>query len=82
MHDAAGAGRSFSWFTALKYATYALLTVNVFMFLGEEIAAFQHTYDGNLEEADLIQVFSATIDTAAWVVLLLLFELETYVIDD
>jgi hypothetical protein len=29
-----------------------------------------------------VQVFAATIDTAAWVVLLLLFELETYVLDD
>ncbi|MGB5489266.1 MAG: hypothetical protein WBM76_00425, partial [Woeseiaceae bacterium] len=32
--------------------------------------------------ADIIEAFSATIDTAAWVVLLLMFELETYVLDD
>jgi hypothetical protein len=82
MHDAVDSDRGFSWFTALKYATYALLSVNIFMFLGEELAAFQHTYDGDLEKADLIQVFSATIDTAAWVVLLLLFEIETYVLPD
>lgn len=32
--------------------------------------------------ADIIEAFAASIDTAAWVVLLLMFELETYVLDD
>ncbi|MEX1267090.1 MAG: hypothetical protein WEA08_09205, partial [Woeseia sp.] len=31
---------------------------------------------------DIIEGFAATIDTAAWVVLLLMFELETWVIED
>jgi len=69
-------------FTALKYLTYALLTLNVYLFLQEELLALQHTFRGNVAAGQLIQIFSATIDTAAWVILLILFELETSVLDD
>jgi hypothetical protein len=44
--------------------------------------SLQHTFTGGMGGAEFVQVFAATIDTAAWVVLLLLFELETYVLDD
>jgi len=54
----------------------------VFLFLREELLALQHTFVGGFAPGQVIQVFSATIDTAAWVVLLLLFELETWVLDD
>ncbi|MCX2979728.1 hypothetical protein EYC98_02495 [Halieaceae bacterium IMCC14734] len=70
------------WFSALKYLIYLLLCINVFVFLMEELAAMEHTFGSGFSGGDLIQMFSATIDTAAWVVLLLLFELETSVIDD
>ncbi len=69
-------------FTALKYLVYALLSVNVYLFLQEELQALEHTFGDGVDPARLVQVFSATIDTAAWVVLLLLFELETSVLDD
>ena len=72
----------FNWFAAVKYLTYSLLTVNVYLFMQEESAALQHTFADGFGPGDLIQAFSATIDTAAWVVLLLLFELETSVIPD
>ena len=71
-----------SWFTWLKYLTYVLLSFNVFLFLQEELLAAQHTFVADFAASDIIQMFSATIDTAAWVVLLLLFELETSVIPD
>ena len=70
------------WFTLLKYSVYGLLMVNVFLFLQEELLALEHTFTDGFAAADLIQAFSATIDTAAWVVLLLLFELETSVLPD
>ncbi len=82
MSSAASPHTRFSWFTALKYAVYLLLMYNAFLFLQEELLALEHTYGGDLSEADLGQVFSATIDTVAWIVLLLLFELETSVIPD
>jgi hypothetical protein len=75
-------GRRFHWFSAVKYLTYLLLTVNVYLFLQEELSALQHTFTSGFGPGDIIQAFSATIDTAAWVILLLLFELETSVIPD
>ena len=69
-------------FTAVKYLVYVLLSFNVYLFLDEELLALEHTFIDSIEPGQLIQVFSATIDTAAWVVLLLLFELETSVLDD
>ena len=69
-------------FTSLKYLVYALLSLNIFLFLQEELLALEHTFVDDFELGDIVQVFSATIDTAAWVILLLLFELETSVLDD
>ena len=69
-------------FTAIKYIVYLLLSFNVYLFLQEELAALEHTFVDGFELSQFIQVFSATIDTAAWVLLLLLFELETSVLDD
>lgn len=69
-------------FTAVKYLVYALLSFNVYLFLQEELLALEHTFVDGIAPGQIVQVFSATIDTAAWVVLLLLFELETSVLDD
>ncbi|MEM1402502.1 MAG: hypothetical protein AAGG55_04175 [Pseudomonadota bacterium] len=77
-----GGGRGRSLFTAIKYLTYALLFVNIFLFLQEELLALEHTYTDGISLALFGQVFSSSIDTAAWVILLLLFELETFVLDD
>lgn len=77
-----GGSMGYRLFTAVKYLVYGLLCLNVYLFLQEELLALEHTFVNALEPGQLIQVFSATIDTAAWVVLLLLFELETSVLDD
>lgn len=73
---------SYKLFTAVKYLVYLLLSLNVYLFLQEELVALEHTFVDGFELSQIIQVFSATIDTAAWVILLLLFELETSVLDD
>ena len=73
---------SYQTFTAVKYLVYALLSFNVYLFLQEELGALEHTFVEGFDLRQVIQVFSATIDTAAWVILLLLFELETSVLDD
>ena len=51
-------------------------------FFREEYAAAALQFADGLALADVIEAYSATIDTAAWVVLLLMFELETYVLED
>ena len=65
-------------FTAVKYLVYILLSFNVWLFLQEELQALEHTFVDGISPGQLVQVFSATIDTAAWVILLLLFELEKF----
>ena len=69
-------------FQLFKYEVYALLTLNIYLFFSEEWAASAHRFSDGVALADMIEAFAATIDTAAWVVLLLMFELETYVLDD
>ena len=69
-------------FQLFKYSVYALLTLNVYLFFAEEWAASPHRFANGIVLSDIIEGFAATIDTAAWVILLLMFELETYVLDD
>lgn len=71
-----------SAFTAVKYLTYTLLFFNVLFFMREELGSLQHTFTGGMTVPQFVQVFASTIDTAAWVILLLLFELETSVLED
>lgn len=69
-------------FQLFKYAVYALLTVNISVFFAEEWAAAAYRFTDGVALDSIIEGFAASIDTAAWVVLLLLFELETFVLDD
>lgn len=70
------------WFQLLKYTIYALLMLNTWLFLQEELVSLDRLFADGIDMELVIQAFSATIDTAAWVVLLLMFELETYVLPD
>jgi hypothetical protein len=65
-----------------KYSIYALLTVNAFVFFGEEWLATRLEYPQGISGSEFLKAYAATIDTVAWVVLLLMFELETYVLED
>jgi hypothetical protein len=65
-----------------KYGIYSLLIVNLVLFFNENVAAIAHTFADGVPLARLVEAYSDTIDTAAWVLLLLLFELETYILDD
>lgn len=72
-----------SWgYQAFKYLIYTLLAYNVVLFFQEESLASEITFAAGFSFTNVIEAFSATIDTAAWVLLLLLFELETYTLDD
>lgn len=67
-------------FRVFKYTVYAILTFNIFLFYQEESLATQQTFSQGMNLEDIIEGFAATIDTVAWVVLLLMFEFETYVL--
>ena len=58
------------------------LSLNIWLFLIEELNSARFAIESGEDVAMGIQLFSATLDTLAWVILLLLFELETAVIPD
>jgi hypothetical protein len=65
-----------------KYSIYGLLTINVFVFFGEELLATRLEFPDGVPARDFFKAYAATVDTAAWVILLLMFELETWVLED
>ncbi len=69
-------------FQIFKYLVYSLLAINVYVFFVEEWAAAPHRFVQGIAIADVIEGFAATIDTSAWLLLLLMFELETAVLAD
>lgn len=72
----------YTLFQVFKYALYVFLSMNVYWFFVEESAANELLYPNGVGFGDIIGAYAATVDTAAWVVLLLMFELETYVLED
>ncbi len=69
-------------FQAFKYVVYLLLAMNVYWFFAEEFLAAKVQFPNGVGLKVMIEAYAATIDTAAWIVLLLMFELETYVLGD
>ena len=69
-------------FQVFKYTVYLFLAMNIYWFFAEEFSAAQLQFVGGVGLKDLIEAYAATVDTLAWVILLLMFELETYVLED
>lgn len=73
---------AFYAYRAFKYTIYCLLALNIWLFFLEDYAASRAIFSEGIAWHNAVEAFSATFDTLAWVVLLLLFELETAVISD
>jgi len=69
-------------FQIFKYSIYLLLANDIYHFFVEDYSASSQTFAKGVSPSQIIEAFTATIDTAAWLILLLIFELETYVLDD
>ena len=69
-------------FQIFKYSIYILLTANMYFFLEEEVLAYPIRYPNGIEFHQIYEGFAASIDTAAWLILLWLLELETYILED
>lgn len=69
-------------FTVFKWAVYLLLAWNAVQFFQEDLAASAETFGNNITWRNLVEAYSATIDTVSWVILLLIFEFETAIIPD
>ncbi|TNE56777.1 MAG: hypothetical protein EP340_11040 [Alphaproteobacteria bacterium] len=69
-------------YQAFKYTVYFLLIFNMVSFFMESLEASRTTFKNGVPFSELVNVFTAAVDSGAWIVLLLLFELETYVLSD
>lgn len=75
-------GSGHFWFRVFKYSIYCLLAYNIWLFFLDDFNASAQTFADGVTWRNLVEAYSATVDTFSWVVLLLLFELETAVIPD
>ncbi|MEM7281690.1 MAG: hypothetical protein AAF438_08690 [Pseudomonadota bacterium] len=73
---------AYTFYRIFKYTVYLLLSLNVVLFFREEYLANFEIYPNGIPLGSIIEAYAATIDTLAWVILLLMFELETAVIPD
>lgn len=69
-------------FHFFKYSIYILLTYDGLLFFYGDLAASAVTFGDAVTWRNVIEAYSATFDTMAWVALLLLFELETAILPD
>ncbi|MEM7504752.1 MAG: hypothetical protein AAF417_22155 [Pseudomonadota bacterium] len=66
----------------MKWTVYLLLVVNFAFYVYEDWDRAIHTLTPDSPLLKWTSEFATTIDTSAWLILLLMFELETYVLED
>jgi hypothetical protein len=66
----------------IKYTVYCSLVINFFLYGRDDYIAWQSSMAPGAPLSEIITQFSTTIDMAAWLGLIFLLELETYVISD
>jgi hypothetical protein len=67
---------------AVKWTVYTLLIINFVYYLFEDWNRAVHTLDASSTFLDWTSEFATSIDESSWFILLFMFELETYVIED
>jgi hypothetical protein len=70
------AGKWPSAFQIFKYIIFVTLLVNLLFYLAEDVTAYLYL-DARASFADILGAFAVTIDYAAWMILIVLFEMET-----
>ena len=66
----------------LKWTVYTLLMLNWAYYAWEEWSFAQHTLRHGASLMEWLEAFATTLDELAWFSLLLMFELETYILED
>ncbi|RLA01763.1 MAG: hypothetical protein DRQ47_07670 [Gammaproteobacteria bacterium] len=77
-----GLSRNYIIYQIFKYTIYGFLTYNMYVFFEGELSSSAQTFRNGINLEDIILAFSASIDSLAWIILLVVFELETAIIDD
>ncbi len=66
----------------IKWTVYALLIVNFVFYVFEDWNRAMHTLNAGSTILDWAGEFATTIDELGWFLLLFMFEIETYIVDD
>jgi|TARA_B110000444_G_scaffold77888_1_gene73668 hypothetical protein len=66
----------------IKWVVYALVIVNFGFYIRNDWVIAGHTLYAGSSLLEISRAFATTIDESAWIILLLLFELETYLLSD
>ena len=82
MAGVGASSRRLPWRQWIKIVVYALLLVNFVFYVIDDWTVAAHTARVDWNVLDWSRAFATTLDEAAWFVLLFLFELETYLLDD
>ena len=67
---------------AVKWMVYSLLIINWGFYIYEDWDRAVHTLNAGSSYWKWAREFATSIDESAWFILLFMFELETYVLDD
>lgn len=86
-HSVSNAGSSFLsehetlvlWF---KWIVYGLLFINFGLYLSKDITAAQHTITAQTTVMGWLAAFAPSMDQFAWVMLIFIYEFETYWLED
>ena len=70
------------WRQRFKWTVYALLFVDFILYLVQDIEYAHYVLDANSDLLEILAAYVTSIDLVAWFALILLFELETYVLVD
>ena len=66
----------------IKWSVYALVIINFGFYIRNDWVIAGHTLYAGSSLLEVSRAFATTIDESAWIILLLLFELETYLLSD
>ena len=66
----------------LKLVVYSLLLINFALYIRNDWVISGHTLHAGSTLLDWTRAFAVTIDESAWIILLVLFEMETYLLAD
>lgn len=67
---------------SLKWFVYGWLFINFLQYVQDDILAYHSSLPADASLADIILTFRTSIDVAAWLVLIVVFELETHALPD
>ena len=74
--------QSFEIRQTIKWLVYTLVIINFGFYIRNDLLIAGHTLYSGSSLLEISRAFATTIDESAWIILLLLFELETYLLSD